>query len=72
MTDRANGFIGSLQTPCVRNCCLDENDTCLGCYRSLSEILGWNEATEKERTEVLARCRHRYKIRHGRDPDEGA
>ena len=40
---------GPLDSPCVRNCCLDENDTCLGCGRTLDEILCWRESTDAER-----------------------
>lgn len=36
-------------SPCVRNCCLDENDICLGCYRSLSETLNWRELPLSEK-----------------------
>jgi len=71
MTDHASEPIGSLQTPCVRNCCLDDKDICLGCHRSLSEILRWSEASEKEQLEILARCRVRYEQRREKDPRDG-
>jgi len=50
---------GGVPSPCVRNCCLDENDICLGCFRSISEILRWSEATEEEKRAILARSRLR-------------
>jgi uncharacterized protein len=59
MTSDANAPIGGVPSPCVRNCCLDDKDICLGCYRSLSEILRWGEAKEEDRKEILARCRLR-------------
>ena len=40
--------------PCVRNCCLDDNDICLGCFRTLDEILGWRAFTAAEREQVMA------------------
>ncbi len=40
-------------SPCVRNCCLNENDICLGCFRSLSEIVAWNEADAAKRRAIL-------------------
>jgi uncharacterized protein len=64
MVDDANEPIGCALTPCVRNCCLGEDDICMGCYRSISEIVGWSEATENEKREILIRCRLRYKQRH--------
>ncbi|MEO1926243.1 MAG: DUF1289 domain-containing protein, partial [Gammaproteobacteria bacterium] len=30
MTDE----VENIQSPCVRNCCLNEDDICLGCRRS--------------------------------------
>ncbi|MDI3323161.1 DUF1289 domain-containing protein [Pontibacterium granulatum] len=35
--------------PCVRNCCLDEHDICLGCGRSLEQILNWSEVDQAQR-----------------------
>jgi predicted Fe-S protein YdhL (DUF1289 family) len=48
--DRA---VPTAQSPCVRNCCLDENDVCLGCGRLLEEILRWRSASEAEREAML-------------------
>jgi predicted Fe-S protein YdhL (DUF1289 family) len=43
-------------SPCVRNCCLDDQDICLGCYRSITEITGWSAADNHQRNEILLRC----------------
>ena len=56
MAERINAPGGGVPSPCVRNCCLDENDICLGCHRSITEICGWAAATDDERREILARC----------------
>jgi len=55
----------STQSPCVRNCCLDENDVCLGCGRLLDEILRWRSMTDEEREQiqVLARNRRMQRMR---------
>ncbi len=42
-----------IESPCVRNCCLDEKDICLGCFRSLTEITQWTTADEVTRKEFL-------------------
>lgn len=39
--------------PCVRNCCLNEEDICLGCGRSYQEILDWHSADEAQRQLIL-------------------
>lgn len=56
---------GEVASPCVRNCCLDADDICLGCFRTLTEIIHWGGAGAYERREILARCRVRAAARHG-------
>jgi len=51
--------IKNIESPCIRNCCLDENDICLGCYRSLSEITGWGQAGSKRRHVILLNAKKR-------------
>jgi len=48
-----------IESPCVRNCCLDYNDVCLGCYRHLDEITGWREFSDEEKRRVLRHCQER-------------
>lgn len=50
-----------IASPCVRNCCLDEQDICLGCGRSLAEITAWSGSSDHERRAILERAaRRRY------------
>ncbi|WP_415896212.1 DUF1289 domain-containing protein [Neptuniibacter sp. PT34_22] len=42
-----------IESPCVRNCCLNDQDICVGCYRSLDEILRWSKVSEEERSKIL-------------------
>lgn len=42
-------------SPCIRQCCLNENDICVGCWRSMDEILRWSNAQTEEREEILKR-----------------
>ena len=49
------------ESPCVRTCCLDEQDICLGCYRTLVEILEWNTYGSQEKLKVIALCEQRKK-----------
>ena len=48
-----------IASPCVDNCCLNEEDVCLGCFRSLDEILGWRAVNNEQRQEFLALAIHR-------------
>jgi len=42
-----------VSSPCVRNCCLDGDDVCLGCGRHLEEIKSWQAASDDRRREIL-------------------
>lgn len=46
-------MLKTVTSPCVRNCCLNEDDICLGCFRSLDEICRWGGATLQEKQEIL-------------------
>ncbi|WP_293268499.1 DUF1289 domain-containing protein [Neptunomonas sp.] len=56
--------VEKVKSPCVRQCCLDEQDICLGCSRSLQEILDWTVITEEERRAVLVQAKIRKKQRN--------
>ena len=45
--------IATVESPCIRNCCLDSNDVCMGCFRSLTEITQWTLVNNKTRQEFL-------------------
>ncbi|MDP5136890.1 DUF1289 domain-containing protein [Rheinheimera baltica] len=42
-----------VDSPCVRNCCLDQQDCCLGCGRKIDEIMEWHQATDLRRQQIL-------------------
>jgi len=50
-------------SPCIRNCCLSENDICLGCFRHLDEILSWNKMNDKQKQATLLECKKRKEQR---------
>lgn len=45
-----------ISSPCVRKCCLNEQDVCLGCFRHIDEIVGWSKMTESEKRKTLEKC----------------
>lgn len=51
------------ESPCVRNCCLDAADVCIGCGRHVDEIVGWHAAGAAERETILARAAARRDAR---------
>lgn len=50
-------------SPCVRNCCLDDDDICLGCHRTLNEITEWGEASDARRRAIRDQAEQRGKQR---------
>ncbi|HEY8940918.1 MAG TPA: DUF1289 domain-containing protein [Cellvibrio sp.] len=48
-----------VESPCVRNCCLNEDDICLGCFRSLGEITRWGTVDNRTREEIVVRAKQR-------------
>jgi len=64
MTDRQNegtttASAAEPASPCVSVCALDENDICMGCYRSASEITDWFMASAEEKRAILRRVEAR-------------
>ncbi|MFD2165532.1 DUF1289 domain-containing protein [Thalassotalea euphylliae] len=48
-----------LASPCVRNCCLDRDDICLGCFRHIDEIVGWQSFSADKKRLILTNCADR-------------
>ncbi|MGF1755313.1 DUF1289 domain-containing protein [Vibrio makurazakiensis] len=45
-----------VNNPCIRNCCLDENDVCVGCFRTYQEIIGWGASSNELKAEIMRLC----------------
>lgn len=56
----------TVASPCVRNCCLDEQEVCMGCGRTLAEIRDWGVADDAERKHILERAAGRRSERAAR------
>ena len=55
-----------LASPCVRNYCLDDDNVCMGCGRTLQEIVGWGAASDADKAATLTRSRERLHARERR------
>lgn len=51
-----------VKSPCVSICALDENDVCVGCYRTGGEITQWGKMTADEKRDVMALVKDREKV----------
>lgn len=51
-----------IESPCIRQCCLNNDDICLGCFRALEEITGWAYYSETEKQTVLDHASQRKSL----------
>jgi hypothetical protein len=54
-----------VESPCIRKCTLDDDDICVGCFRSLDEICAWGGASNEQRREVLLQATARREVKAG-------
>ncbi|MEH6473670.1 MAG: DUF1289 domain-containing protein [Halopseudomonas sp.] len=59
--------MATLNSPCIRNCCLDEQDVCVGCFRTIDEILQWGGADNYRKQQILDKVTlrkqaHQYRL----------
>jgi len=54
-----------VESPCIRKCTLDDDDICVGCFRSLDEICAWGGASNDQRREVLELALARRQLKTG-------
>ncbi|MEG3756093.1 DUF1289 domain-containing protein [Psychromonas arctica] len=45
--------MSEIASPCAGRCCLDVDNVCVGCYRSMSEITEWSQATESTKKMII-------------------
>lgn len=50
-----------IESPCVRNCCLNDDDICLGCFRHMNEIMAWRQLDETTKKTIINQCQERRK-----------
>ncbi len=54
-----------VRSPCVSICALDEDDVCIGCFRSGSEITDWFMASNAEKKAIVERAQQRRRAQGG-------
>lgn len=63
---QGSGDADEPRSPCIRHCCLDDADVCLGCGRHIDEITGWHVADVAAKRAILARAAARRAQRAAR------
>jgi hypothetical protein len=61
MSKIEKNVLGMVKSPCVAVCALDENDVCIGCYRTGDEIMHWGTMDNAEKVKVLENVSEREK-----------
>ena len=54
-----------VKSPCVAVCALDEDDICLGCFRTADEITDWFMASDDEKRGIVRRSEERRLAKQG-------
>ena len=54
----------AVNSPCINVCALDDDDVCVGCFRSMREITDWSEYSSDKKREVVAQAQQRMKRRY--------
>lgn len=49
----------TIESPCIKNCCIDGKDMCLGCFRLQNEISNWPYTSEAEKLNILSHAAQR-------------
>ena len=62
-SEPASGNAAPQASPCRRQCCLDAGDVCLGCGRSLQDILDWGAADDARRRQICRDAEQRLRQR---------
>ncbi|MBL1457384.1 DUF1289 domain-containing protein [Methylophaga sp.] len=50
-------------SPCIGKCGLDAQDICRGCFRTMDEILRWENMSEADRQATVMNCKERRQRR---------
>ena len=49
----------AIESPCIRQCTLNKEDVCVGCYRTLKEILNWQASTQEQKANIVSKATQR-------------
>ena len=48
-----------VKSPCIEVCSLNDQDVCLGCYRTANEIIEWFSASDERKRAILSAVNER-------------
>lgn len=57
-------MMSSIEKPCIRECCLNEKEVCMGCFRTFSEMKVWRKVSVEEKRKILEAALRRKEAHH--------
>jgi len=45
--------IPTIEKPCIRQCTLNDEEICMGCFRTFNDMLKWHKSSIEEKKHVL-------------------
>jgi predicted Fe-S protein YdhL (DUF1289 family) len=54
--------IADMQSPCINICSLNQQNICVGCYRSIEEITCWSRVNDVNKRKILENAEKRKSI----------
>ena len=48
-----------VKSPCIEVCSLNDQDVCIGCYRTANEIIEWFSASDERKRAILSAVKER-------------
>ena len=57
--------MSDITSPCIKNCCLDTHDVCIGCFRQLDEIMLWgkSDTSNEQKQQILTNSNERKQLK---------
>lgn len=52
-----------VKSPCIEVCALNDQDVCIGCYRTANEIIEWFSASDERKRAILSAVNERRAVR---------
>ncbi len=52
-----------VKSPCIEVCSLNDQDVCIGCYRTANEIIEWFSASDERKRAILSAVNERRAAR---------
>ena len=61
MSDQEAASEAPIESPCISVCQVDGDDVCIGCGRTIDEIVSWLSFSERERARAVSKAKQRLR-----------